>query len=52
MFTPLGGTIGSGIPALTAPVGATAAVMGGFVFGLLVLSALVILIAARRTPSS
>jgi len=47
-FTPLGGFIGSGIPALPTPVGGAATVMGTLVFGLLVLAAVVIIVRATR----
>ena len=51
MFTPLGGMIGGGIPALTAPMGGLSVTIGGLALGLLVLTGLVILIAGRRSSS-
>jgi hypothetical protein len=47
-FTPLGGLIGTGVPSLAVPAGATATAMGGILLGLVVLAALVIVVADRR----
>jgi hypothetical protein len=47
MFTPFGSMVDGGIPGL----GDTATVMGALVFGLLVLTALVILVAGGRRSS-
>jgi len=49
MFTPLGSMVDDGI--LRSTVGDAATVMGGLVFGLLVLTTLVILLAGRRRSS-
>jgi hypothetical protein len=49
MLTPLGSMVDVGI--LGSPVGDTATVMGGLVFGLLVLTTLVILFAGGRRSS-
>jgi hypothetical protein len=49
--TPFGGLIGSGISTLATPLGPTATAMGGLVFGLLVLTAAVIVIGGRRSAS-
>jgi hypothetical protein len=45
------GVIGSGIPAAAISTGSTAIAMGGLLFGLLVLTALAIVLADRRSLS-
>ena len=51
MFTPFTGLVGGGVPSLATPVGSTAAAMGALGLGLLVLTALVIVLARRWRAS-
>jgi hypothetical protein len=49
--TPFGSLIGSGIATLASPVALGVPAMGGLVFGLFVLTAVVILVAGHRRVS-
>ena len=48
---PFGSVVGAGIPSLATPAGSGAGAMGAMLFGLLMLTA-VVLVAARRRHSS